>query len=544
MPLLLDISSSLARRIDAPAAQRILKEELGANFSLLIGEGAACSDAGVMSNALAALFGSNALLNPKVRKSIIEACPDSILDDLIDAVKNLGVQLPPTKVAARRQLATQNISPGSNTAFEYCRILGFPSVCAGAIDFVSSKPPEEVIGAYKPLNQLHPFQLELSQKIQALLEGPKGRRAMVSLPTGAGKTRTIVDTILRWKPLKSGESSILWVAQHEELCEQAIACLRDVWQSAELKADRDLRVQRVWDSKSPGLDWSADVIVGIPESLSPRLAENSPRAQARLGAIVIDEAHLTAPRTYDEIFEKGSYCIIIGLSATPENPNDPKGTLRMVFDGRLLVPDELGDDPVAVLTAKQILSRVTFEPMIACDVAVREQLDERALNDFSESFLDKVGKSPERQRIMLDRLLAIGPGVPTLCFAPSVRSARALSAAMAMRGRSSAYVDYGVTGSQRRQALEAFRSGTIQFLFNYQVLATGFDAPRISCLMLGRPTRNRVLYEQMIGRGMRGPQNGGTESCLVLYFEDQFSENTLNPRSYASFSGSWQKGKP
>ena len=58
----------------------------------------------------------------------------------------------------------------------------------------------------------------------------------------------------------------------------------------------------------------------------------------------------------------------------------------MVFDGRLLIPDELGDDPVAVLTAKQILSSVTFEPMIACDVAVREQLDERGLNDFSDSF--------------------------------------------------------------------------------------------------------------------------------------------------------------
>jgi len=216
--------------------------------------------------------------------------------------------------------------------------------------------------------------------------------------------------------------------------------------------------------------------------------------------------------------------------------------LRMVFDGNLLLADELGEDPVTVLTRDGILSRVLFEAMTSCDVRARENVDERSLPDFSTSFLEKIGRNLERQEVMRRQLLDIGPGTPTLCFAPSVHSARALSAAMAIRGRASAYVDYGVTGPQRRQSLDAFRSGTIQFLFNYQVLATGFDAPKIACLVLGRPTRNRVLYEQMIGRGMRGPKNGGTDSCRILYFEDQFSHETLNPRSYASFSRSWKKG--
>jgi superfamily II DNA or RNA helicase len=57
-------------------------------------------------------------------------------------------------------------------------------------------------------------------------------------------------------------------------------------------------------------------------------------------------------------------------------------------------------------------------------------------------------------------------------------------------------------------------------LCNYGVLTTGFDAPRISALVIGRPTASPLLYEQMIGRGMRGPRFGGTEECLVVDIED------------------------
>lgn len=37
-----------------------------------------------------------------------------------------------------------------------------------------------------------------------------------------------------------------------------------------------------------------------------------------------------------------------------------------------------------------------------------------------------------------------------------------------------------------------------------------------------RPTLSPVLYEQMIGRGLRGPKMGGTQSCLVVDFAENF----------------------
>jgi superfamily II DNA or RNA helicase len=72
----------------------------------------------------------------------------------------------------------------------------------------------------------------------------------------------------------------------------------------------------------------------------------------------------------------------------------------------------------------------------------------------------------------------------------------------------------------RRFLIEEFREGRISVLCNYGVLTTGFDAPRVRALVIARPTASPVLYEQMIGRGMRGPRFGGTEECLVYDLAD------------------------
>ena len=43
---------------------------------------------------------------------------------------------------------------------------------------------------------------------------------------------------------------------------------------------------------------------------------------------------------------------------------------------------------------------------------------------------------------------------------------------------------------------------------------------RCAAVVIARPTASPVLYEQMIGRGMRGPRFGGTDECLVVDVED------------------------
>ncbi|WP_395312115.1 hypothetical protein V4U86_19060 [Mycobacterium sp. AMU20-3851] len=52
------------------------------------------------------------------------------------------------------------------------------------------------------------------------------------------------------------------------------------------------------------------------------------------------------------------------------------------------------------------------------------------------------------------------------------------------------------------------------------MLTTGFDAPSVRCVVVARPTVSHVLYEQMIGRGLRGPAFGGTDKCLIIDVDD------------------------
>ncbi len=95
-----------------------------------------------------------------------------------------------------------------------------------------------------------------------------------------------------------------------------------------------------------------------------------------------------------------------------------------------------------------------------------------------------------------------------------------MSSLLQRSGRSSACITAKTRSSTRRGLIERFRSGAVSTLCNYGVLTTGFDAPSVRCVVVARPTASRILYEQMIGRGLRGPLFGGTEECLVIDVDD------------------------
>lgn len=54
------------------------------------------------------------------------------------------------------------------------------------------------------------------------------------------------------------------------------------------------------------------------------------------------------------------------------------------------------------------------------------------------------------------------------------------------------------------------------------ILTEGTDIPTIDCVVMSRPTKSPVLFQQMIGRGMRLSQ--GKEDCLVLDFIDSYTQ--------------------
>jgi len=106
------------------------------------------------------------------------------------------------------------------------------------------------------------------------------------------------------------------------------------------------------------------------------------------------------------------------------------------------------------------------------------------------------------------------------------------------RGVPSAVVSGASKRTARRQAIEQFREGRIRVLCNCEVLTTGFDAPRVTHVVMGRPTVSQVLYEQMVGRGLRGSKFGGTKECTIIDCVDDY-RGTRPQLGYEAFRAVW-----
>ena len=80
------------------------------------------------------------------------------------------------------------------------------------------------------LPNLHDYQLTIAQNVRAMLRSERGenagRRGMISMPTGSGKTRVAVQAIVEAMRDDNFRGGVLWVADRDELCEQAVEAWR------------------------------------------------------------------------------------------------------------------------------------------------------------------------------------------------------------------------------------------------------------------------------------------------------------------------------
>ena len=72
----------------------------------------------------------------------------------------------------------------------------------------------------------------------------------------------------------------------------------------------------------------------------------------------------------------------------------------------------------------------------------------------------------------------------------------------------------------QKKSINDFINEDTQVICNFEILSTGFDDPKTDVVFISRPTFSIVLYAQMIGRGLRGPAIGGSESCKIIDVKD------------------------
>lgn len=441
---------------------------------------------------------------------------------------------------------------GSFWASQFCEISGLPPTMA------SRRPnalrDDETVEATRPLPPLHDFQEDVYTTIRALLSGPNGQTAILSLPTGAGKTRVAVEALVDHVALldrRSQRNSILWIAQSEELLLQAWDCFRQVWQTPPQRRDGKvierqglLSIRRAWggglEPSEMDLDEGPTVFIAGIQQLHQWINHAKkvpPWPTPRFAAVIVDEAHRLVTRSHRDVLvalglRKKNHWEplqnsppVIGLTATPwRTQEDETGSLMKYFSSNLLRPEVLGPKPIGKLQREAFLSRIEPAALLTTDIPEMTPAQLRRFeqfHDLPDDYLQTLGRYPKRNALILARLLKLPREASVLVFACSVEHANILTLALNRAGRVARCVTGETPRHERLSVLEAFRAKEVGFVCNVGVLTTGFDAPKIDAVCIARPTASAVLYEQMVGRGLRGPKNGGTKSCLVLDVQDK-----------------------
>ena len=429
---------------------------------------------------------------------------------------------------------------GGPQTVAFVRSLGFGEEWAG--DRTTRRNPFLEVEGPRVLPPLHDYQRRVVRNVRQLIGAKsKGgdRRGMVSMPTGSGKTRVAVQAVV--EAIRDGvfQGGVLWVADRDELCEQAVEAWREVW-SSEGAQDKRLRITRMWGGQPPPLPTSEmHVIVATIQTLASRI-ERRPEIYdflADFRLLVFDEAHRSIAPTFTSAMQELGLTrwqrfdepFLIGLTATPYRGYDEAETQRLVNRygaNRLDSGAFSSDDPEYVISELQemrVLARADHATIEGGQFSLsHDELQQtRGVPWLPRSVEDRIAGDTERtKRIIGTYLERVDPTWPTLIFATSVEHAQTIAALLTSMGVKARAVSGSTEPSVRRRVVGEFRSGEIKALVNYGVFREGFDAPKTRAIIVARPVYSPNLYFQMIGRGLRGVKNGGNDRCLILNVRD------------------------
>ncbi|MEU3760873.1 DEAD/DEAH box helicase [Streptomyces albogriseolus] len=438
---------------------------------------------------------------------------------------------------------------GSSQAVAFVSGLRLPMTFAGSR--TPTPPAFETVEGPRDFPRLHDYQEELVRNITTLLDRLAPQRAMLSLPTGAGKTRVTSEAVIRWvKRVGDLGGPLLWIAQTEELCEQAVQSWKFVW--SKVGAERPLTISRLWSSHEVGnVVENPHLVVATDAKLERCLGTDQYAWLRQAALVVVDEAHTAISKRYTEIlgrlgltqYETGRH--LLGLTATPFRNTNEDETRRLVtrFGNRRLDEGVFpSGDPYRDLQEWGMLAQVEHRTLTGGRIELTrdERTHAERMAMLSRAAEQRLADDHARSRRIVDEVANLPTNWPTLLFATSVDHAKYLAAMLNDRGIRAAAVDSTTSAQDRRRRIEDFRAGRIRVLTNYGVLTQGFDAPATRVVVVARPVYSTNVYQQMIGRGLRGPKNGGKQTCLILNVDDNIA-NFDTKLAFTQFEHLWSR---
>ena len=340
------------------------------------------------------------------------------------------------------------------------------------------------------------------------------RSGLISAATGTGKGTLLAS----WCRMSAASGRRVLVLVHRE----------------ELIQDLYLRIMGIPGRHTVGIcqgprnELAAQIVVASVQSLRTRLQD-----LGRTDFVITDEAHHATAPTYQAIYERlgelrgGQVPLHLGTTATPFRSAEGGGTsgLGSVFEavfyeytiGKAIDAGDLV--PVRGLRVE------TEVDLTSCRVG--------SGGDYVEEDLTRLVDTDARNALVVDYYEQHGELRAGLVFAASIEHAQHLAQVFQARGHDFRAC-WGVMPRQdRKQVIGDFLAGRCQGLVSRDLLFEGFDAPRASILLKARPTKSKVIFIQLVGRGLR--LYPGKTECLFVDFIDNGCD--LDLQSIPDLSG-------
>lgn len=343
---------------------------------------------------------------------------------------------------------------------------------------------------------LRDYQRKTIEALEREWNGGRSRLASV-LPTGAGKTVVFSHLTNLYVTTNAGKRVVI-LAHTDELVDQAYKKLKAV--------APHLRVGIV---KAARNEVTAQVIVASVQTLRSKKR----RAQIKnVGLIIVDECHHAAAKTYvDVLTDFGAMtgeARAAGFTATLSRGDNK--SLADIWEAVAYRRD------IAFMIRSKYLINVRGKRIEVDDLDLKRV--KKSGGDFQASSLGEALEHSLAPEIVAKAYAEHAGDRSGILFAPTVSAAYTFAAELENVGIKAETIHGDLPMPERRAIIERLNGGTTQVITNCMVLTEGFDSPRVSCVVVARPTKVPGLYQQMVGRGLRVDPTRPYEEqdCLIL----------------------------
>lgn len=431
---------------------------------------------------------------------------------------------------------------------QFIEVFSFSNKCL--LPLASPKPlSSEVISptykeALESKGQLHPYQLTIKNQVNKQLSFSGQRELIVQMPTGAGKTFTMLESLVDLLRSHIDPIIVVWLVNSNELARQSMESFTQLWKQ---KGDRSIAVYKFFDALKPtefinnrGIVFgSFSTVNAVIKNQEHKSATFLVELAKRTHTLVIDEAHSSPANTYSgciSFFYHHGLKKIVGLTATPgrEGATELNALVEIYQRNIIQIKDQHGakvNNVVSYLQEREYLAKLKTD-FLETSSTVSTQNEDK--------ICEELAKDRSRNAKIIDKIEdAISNNLSTLVFACTLPHVFALYILCKQKGISSEFIVGETPPSKRMEILKRFKNRENLVLINLDILETGVDIPSLDHVFITRPIGSGISYSQIIGRALRGPKNGGKKLNLITTLVDNIDLHSNEQMMFKSYWESW-----